>query len=311
MSVLDEVRAAAREVASRAKHVRIDSVKIPAYAAALPIEPGGAPELDSRYHFLGTPAETVAFIVTLDSINFGSGYFPHLRKLPSLSGYFTIASRLTERFRSKGPFTAHELQATTREHCMALFQQEPDDGPVSELMNLFAKALNQLGYYLMQEFEGRFEALVEAAGQSAERLVELLAVMEFFQDVPFYKRAQLTASDLSLAFRGKGYGRFTDLDRLTIFADNLVPHVLRVDGILIYGGDLAQRIDSGQLIPAGSEEELEIRAGAVEAVELMVGALRSRGHRIRALDLDYLLWNRGQQPFYKARPRHRTRTVYY
>jgi hypothetical protein len=24
-----------------------------------------------------------------------------------------------------------------------------------------------------------------------------------------------------------------------------------------------------------------------------------------------LLWNRGQQPFYKAIPRHRTRTVYY
>jgi transposase len=30
-----------------------------------------------------------------------------------------------------------------------------------------------------------------------------------------------------------------------------------------------------------------------------------------AMGLDYLLWNRGQQPYYKARPRHRTRTVFY
>ena len=28
-------------------------------------------------------------------------------------------------------------------------------------------------------------------------------------------------------------------------------------------------------------------------------------------DLDVMLWNRGQAPRYKSRPRHRTRTVYY
>jgi hypothetical protein len=27
--------------------------------------------------------------------------------------------------------------------------------------------------------------------------------------------------------------------------------------------------------------------------------------------LDAWLWNRGQEPRYKARPRHRTRTVFY
>jgi len=34
--------------------------------------------------------------------------------------------------------------------------------------------------------------------------------------------------DLSIALEGRGLGAFADLDRLTIFADNLVPHVLRV-----------------------------------------------------------------------------------
>jgi hypothetical protein len=98
---------------------------------------------------------------------------------------------------------------------------------------------------------------------------------------------------------------------LTIFADNLVPHVLRVDGILQYTDKLAARIDAGHLIPAGSPEEVEIRASALHAAELLVAALRSRGQPVSAMGLDYVLWNRGQQPYYKARPRHRTRTIFY
>jgi hypothetical protein len=143
--------------------------------------------------------------------------------------------------------------------------------------------------------------------------------MPFYRDVesygdlqvPFYKRAQLTVGDLALAFGGAGCGRFADLDQLTIFADNLVPHVLRVDRVLQYDDVLARRIDEGELIPAGSAEEVEIRACALHAVELLVQAMRAASQDVTAQGLDYLLWNRGQQPHYKARPRHRTRTVYY
>jgi len=38
----------------------------------------------------------VAFFLTLDAINFGSGYFPHLGKRPGMSGYFTAAASLTD-----------------------------------------------------------------------------------------------------------------------------------------------------------------------------------------------------------------------
>jgi hypothetical protein len=131
-------------------------------------------------------------------------------------------------------------------------------------------------------------------------------------DVPFYKRAQLTAADLSLALEGRGLGAFTDLDRLTIFADNLVPHVLRVDGVLAYDAELAARIDREELITPGSAEEVEIRAGAVHAVELMRAALGRAGRAVTSTGLDYVLWNRGQERFYKTvKPRHRARTVYY
>jgi hypothetical protein len=311
MAIFDEIRSAASAVSRAARSVRIEGEKISGYAQSLPAPDALRPALDPRHHYLGAPAETVAFVVTLDAINFGSGYFPHLRKLEGLSGYFTVAAWLTDRFRREGPFDAAELSRLTADDCARLFHQTLDAPPVEELMGLFAQALRDLGGYLTASFDGSFTALIDAAGRSAERLVELLAAMPFFQDVHFYKRAQLTAADLSLALNGEGWGQFTDLDRLTIFADNLVPHVLRVDGILTYDSPLAQRIDAGELLTAGSEEEIEIRACAIHAVELLVEDLRRAGRPTRALDLDYLLWNRGQQPYYKALPRHRARSVFY
>jgi len=120
------------------------------------------------------------------------------------------------------------------------------------------------------------------------------------------------AADLSIALKGQGLGFFRDLHGMTMFADNLVPHVLRMDGMLLYDEDLAARIDSEEPIPSGSPEEVEIRACALHAVELMAKALNEAGHDVSSLGLDYVLWNRGQQTYYKkAKPRHRTRTVFY
>jgi hypothetical protein len=316
--LLDQVRDGCRQVAEQARFVRIAAERIEAYAASLPLD-ALAPEYDRRHHYLGPPEATAAFVLTLDAVNFGSGYFPLLRKRPGMSGYFTIASSLKDRFDVAGPFAATDLERLTVADCATIFGQDLDDGAVEELMTLFARALNDLGEWVSRRFAGRFLGPTEEAAGSAERLVELLIEMEHFRDVaryaglavPFLKRAQLTAGDLALAFAGEGPGRFGDLDRLTIFADNLVPHVLRVDGLLGYDPALAARIDAGELIPAGSPEEIEIRAGALHAVEVLVAARRARGQLATAMQLDYLLWNRGQAPAYKASPRHRTRTVYY
>jgi hypothetical protein len=129
--------------------------------------------------------------------------------------------------------------------------------------------------------------------------------------VPFFKRAQLTAVDLHIAFSGREPGRFDDLERLTLIADNLVPHVLHHDGILAYDEALAARIDAGEPIPAGSAEEVEIRACTVHAGELLLNGLRQRGRNAGAPWLDNLLWHRGQRPEFRRLPRHRTRTPFY
>jgi hypothetical protein len=312
MGLLDDVRANAAAIAARSSLVTIaDAQTIAEYARSLPPELAEAPELDPATHYLGPrsgerrPDETRAYLVTLDAINFGSGYFPHLKKRSGMSGYFTVASSLKDRFEVEGPFSTGELRRLTATECARIFGQDTSrDEAVDELMGLFARALNDLGSLLERRFGGSFSALVDAADHRAEQLATLLAEMPFYQDVGFYKRAQLTAADLATA----SVARFEDLDRLTIFADNLVPHVLRVDGILRYDDVLLERINREELIPAGSVEEREIRGCALHAAECIRRAL---GDRVSSLQLDYLLWNRGQQRVYKAQARHRTRTVFY
>ena len=277
------------------------------------------PQLDPGRHHRGDAVSTLSFIVTLDAINFGSGWFPHLNKRPGCSGYFTMASCLTDRFDQRGPPSTAELAAITRAECAALFEQDLAVPEQAELMGLFERALSDLGRFVEERFGGRFEDLVAAADGSAARLVDTLQHMPLYRDVseyhamhvPFYKRAQLTAADLAAAFEQQGPGSFRDLDRLTIFADNLVPHVLRREGVLVYDAALAARIDRGELVAAGSAEEVEIRAVALDSVEQIVANLAARGIATTSQALDFWLWNRGQRPDMKAHPRHRARSVYY
>ena len=92
-----------------------------------------------------------------------------------------------------------------------------------------------------------------------------------------------------------------------MFADNLVPHVLRLDGVLRFDAELVARIEREQLIVHDSREEIEIRACALHAVELIVGARPSTS----AAEVDQLLWARGGERRYKAVPRHRSRCTAY
>src|SRR5690348_15963850 len=107
--------------------------------------------------------------------------------------------------------------------------------PEHPLMEQFAFALRDVGAHIHSEFGDRFLGPAEAA-DSIPALAGTFAGWDSFADVahyegrevPFYKRAQLAGADL----RRAGADDLPGLDRLTAFADNLVPHVLRVDGIL-------------------------------------------------------------------------------
>jgi hypothetical protein len=298
MALPDEIRAACAAVAARARHVRVVEDAIERYAATLPAESPPAPDLAGA-----GLEERAAFSLTLNAINFGSGWFPTLRKAPGMSGFRTVEAGL----RAHGPWTADALVAMTRAEIAAAVGQDPEH----ELMGHFAVHLRELGERVRDEDGGSFLALARSGDGSATRLVERLASWPTWRDVsryedeevPFFKRAQIAAADLALA----GIAPADDLTQLTLFADNLVPHVLRLDGVLELDPDLVDRIESEQPLQHDAPEEVEIRACALHAVELLVAAHGAT----TATAVDNVLWHRGGEPRYKAVPRHRARTTAY
>jgi hypothetical protein len=295
---MDDLRAACALVAERATCVAIVREAIETYAQDV-AHPGVAQQHSDN----APPSQSAAAVVTLDAINFGSGWFPTLRKRDGLSGYNTIAAA----WRQRPTPTAGELATIDARAVADTLGQDPDH----ELMALYAASLRDLAARVTAEHDGSFDALA-ASTPSGVGLARRLGGWACFADtsrygdldVPFLKRAQIAAADLARA----GVTRPPDLDRLTMFADNLVPHVLRLDGLLRFDPELVARIDRGDLIDHGSPEEIEIRACALHAVELIVAA---RDGGITAAEVDEVLWNRGQGARYKSVPRHRSRCTAY
>jgi hypothetical protein len=297
VSLPDDVRAASARVADRARHVRIDHDAIEPYSRTLASESPPAPDLEGA-----SLEQRAAFSLTLNAINFGSGWFPTLRKAPGMSGFRTVEAGL----RAHGPWTAAELAAMTPATIATAVGQDPGH----ELMGHFATHLRELGERVRDD-HGDFLALARSGDGSAVALAEELGGWPTWRDVsaydgepvPFFKRAQIAAADLALA----GIAPAGDLADLTLFADNLVPHVLRIDGVLRFDDALVARTHAGELIEHDSPEEVEIRACALHAVELLVAAHGAT----TATAVDNVLWNRGGESRYKAHPRHRARTTDY
>jgi len=300
VSLTDEVRTSCALIAERATAVRIDEDAL----VRVGVEPGPTadPVLDARHHLIDGERPDIAMAMLIgNAVNFGSGWFPTLRKRVDpatgrpVSGSITMSWSLTEHHRAHGVWTAAQLRTLRTDALAAVLKQEADH----ELISLYAQALRSLGRFLGAR--SAVDVIDEAEGSAVAMATALADGMALFADRGFYKRAQIAANDLALA----GVASFTDLDDLTIFADNLVPHVLRCEGVLVYDELLAAHIDEGRLLTAGAWER-EIRGCAVHACERLADRLG-----VPPRTLDTWLWTRGQDPVFKARPRHRCRCVWY
>ena len=316
-SLFATIRASCAEVAASARWVTIDHAAIEPYAGKIAAHIAPLAHT-AEHHLLDRGDDTLAFFVILDTINFGSGWSPFLAK-EGASGYFTVAQRLTRHCEARGIPSAAELTRWTAQDCARILGQDLASPHTQELMWLFALALNTLGAWVDGRYGGDLLGFLRG-GQTAEQAVTALTAMPFFRDVaaygnrevPFLKRAQILLHDLAIAAPGHPLLGYADIAELTIFADNIVPFVLRADGVLRYDDWLDRRIANGELIGSGTSEEIEMRACALHAAELLHDALARTGRAVTAREIDQALWTRGQEIRRKvATQPHLTRCTFY
>lgn len=123
------------------------------------------------------------------------------------------------------------------------------------------------------------------------------------------KRAQILPSDLSQLTQKYPNFHIVDLQALTAFADYRLPQVLRHYGVLQYSERLADIIDSKQLLPSQSPEEIEIRMATIIACNM----LAKLDPDLSSADIDLGLWLLSQQMRNDSAipPHHMTISSYY
>jgi len=179
--------------------------------------------------------------------------------------------------------------------------------PGIQLLDERAAILRGVGAVLVERWDGRFANVVASVSDVDSYLRLLTSEFPRLDDIPFWKLAQLSAWILHI----EGAVQWPDLDRLTAFADYIVPAALRALGVLRYSDDLAHAVDTWTPVEAGSRWEVEIRAATVWACHelcLRVNELRPPELAVVDAQIDARLW----LPFHAGPIRHHlTRTIYY
>ncbi|NOX44801.1 MAG: hypothetical protein GXO72_03565 [Caldiserica bacterium] len=306
------VRLSARWIVGRARRVSLELGALRDLAATLAERaPDPWPE---EYHFVGGEELTLRYLLVLDALNFcfwpGKGrWYVRGPRGERLDGYYALSYGLARAAAdTPGFFDPRNLASMSEE----ALRERLGDIP---LLPVRARIVREVGKALLAFGSARS---FFAVGSCAELVERVTAHLPSFRDaclyrgrwIPFYKRAQILCSDVHGAFQGEGPGAFPDMDWLTAFADYKLPQLLRAHGALVLCPGLAARIDRHELIPAGSDEEIEIRAATVHAVELLVMELARLGRPARAFEVDWTLWNLSQG-MELPHPYHRTITVFY
>ncbi|HLJ80372.1 MAG TPA: queuosine salvage family protein [Ktedonobacterales bacterium] len=320
------VLTATAEVVRAARLVRLDWPATQALAARWADAPWPEQAGLDALHFTDGTERTANWVLLLDALNFcfwGDPSQPRWRVAwhgQTLDGYAALAAALTRAVEEgrtlwDAVYLAGLAEADLRDTLRPIAGSPPIPLFDARLANA-----REVGRVLLARYAGQFANAGDAANGSATALALLLA-RDFtsFADIadwqshriPFLKRAQICVADLHAAFHGARWGKFYDLDQLTAFADYKLPQLLRAAGVIVYAPDLAARIDAYTLIPSGSDDEIEIRAATIWAVELLRRALAQRGIERHASAIDYRLWAESQTKMPGELPYHRTRTIYY
>ncbi|CAG8453188.1 7738_t:CDS:1 [Acaulospora colombiana] len=192
------------------------------------------------------------------------------------------------------------------------------------------KCIREAGKVLMEKFGGSFVNCIKESENSCVKLLNIIVEsFSSFRDestfngerVVFYKRAQILIADIWACFEGEGFGKFDDIDEITMFADYRVPQALHYLGAISYSDSLLRTLESFTLLPSGSRLENEIRGCSIWAVELLRRVIKGKIERddahgsipiLNAIILDFFIWDFSKEHLEELGvPIHRTRSIYY
>jgi hypothetical protein len=186
------------------------------------------------------------------------------------------------------------------------------------------EVLHQVGKVLATNYNGRFHNFVKSCSpklyDNGNGLIDRL-VTEFsrFNDVSdldgheikFYKLAQLGVWMAYASLHPAGKFRLDDPQKMTAFADYIVPVALRLHGITGYSERLENAINTHQLIPRDFRWEIEIRAHCIYATALLteeINKLRPPDMQVIIPQIDARFWTHFHTTTW---PHHLTRTIMY
>jgi putative queuosine salvage protein len=183
---------------------------------------------------------------------------------------------------------------------------------------------NQVGAALVEKYDGHFHNFIHSCPpklfDSGNGIIDRL-VKEFprFNDVSqydgheikFYKLPQLGIWFVYSTLHPLGKFALEDISSMTAFADYIVPVALRLMGMTAYSPALEHAINSYQLIPRDSTQEIEIRAHCLYATALLaeeINKIRPPDLKVIIPEIDARLWTHYHTTFW---PHHLTRTIMY
>jgi len=309
------VRETCDKVAAISKQVSLNQAKIEEFCKELASKPKTAEYTswrDCTFHFFDAARQdaVVDYVFIMDSLNFcfwqSDWEYEHLAT--------NLKNTLMKDYEVLKP--KNLVKMTFEFFQQSIFPGKPDFPLIKERYRI----VREMGAMCLKYYDGEFVNVVKAAKESAQELVEILTrTFPNFRDhaiyegnqIFLYKRVQILVGDLWGAFEGKDYGKFNDIDKLTMFPDYRVPQILVEVGIFEYSEDAKEIIKNKKEIPSGSKLEVEIRANTVVAVERIRETLAKEGIKYTAVEVDWLLWQKGEAVKDEIFPHHRVLTIFY
>jgi hypothetical protein len=176
--------------------------------------------------------------------------------------------------------------------------------------------LKEISSVIVNKYKNEFINFIKQSDDILELLDLLIKGFPSFNDfsdykgrkIYFLKRGQLLLSDIYQNFNNFN---LKNSDKLTACADYKLPQILRKLGILEYNKEIANKIDNKEEILKNSEQEIEIRANTIQAVELIRENIKEKYPKISSFEINDCLWIATQKKNPDDKPYHLIRTTAY